>query len=385
MKLSHTKLNTVLNSPMEYYLNYVLGIKPKVEKKAFVIGSGVHWGIEHSTEDLTEYWKDHHNAKQFGTYSDDQCLAESMVHGYLTHKQELFDKILTHRDGTKMELVSEDHELWVEADLPSLTHPNEPHRFVGQIDLLLLTNRGFVLIDYKTSSMLPEWNKYLDQIYRYIFLLRNNFPEVPIVKIGILNLRKSACKIKRGECEFAFRNRVKQMYELNDPELISYHEYDPLDLDEQLVNDYINNLTNMADIADVIDKNKAWYINYDSANYPYKSDYWDIYYHTPDAYALYNIRDKIYVPDDDELVDIRDCLPFDMKAIERVNIMNKYDKFKDEATEYFNKSSNPSKNELYKQLNGKYLCDNSLLDKYFNTYEYDLAHPGMLDALGQKK
>ena len=191
MKLSHSKLSCILSSPMEYNLNYIQGIKPKVIPKAFQIGTAVHWGLEHNTEDLTEYFKTECGVKESYSYTPNQCLAESMVHGFLIRKDEIFKKILTNRSGETLTLENEQHELWLEADLPSFTHPDEPHKFVGQIDLLLLTDRGFVLLDYKTSSQKPEWEKYIDQIYRYIFLLKSLYPNVPIVKIGIINLIKN--------------------------------------------------------------------------------------------------------------------------------------------------------------------------------------------------
>ena len=49
------------------------------------------------------------------------------------------------------------------------------YNFVGIIDLLLLTNKGFIIIDYKTSSTVPEWDKYLEQIYSYEYLLSKKF------------------------------------------------------------------------------------------------------------------------------------------------------------------------------------------------------------------
>ena len=75
----------------------------------------------------------------------------------------------------------------------------EKHKFVGIVDLLLLTNKGFVLIDYKTSTYEPQWDNYLDQIYRYIFLLRSEYPDIPVVKIGIVNIRKTSIRQKKTE------------------------------------------------------------------------------------------------------------------------------------------------------------------------------------------
>lgn len=386
MKLSHSKLSCILASPMEYNLNYIQGIKPKVTPKAFQIGTAVHWGLEHGTEDLTEYFKTECGCKEAYNYTPTQALAEAMVHGFLVRKTEIFDKILTSRDGTKLELKNEQHELWLEANLPSFKHPDLPHKFVGQIDLLLLTDKGFVLLDYKTSSMKPEWDKYIDQIYRYIFLLKTCYPDIPIVKIGIINLVKKTLKQKKGENDYSFLQRLKTEYDLNeDDSLIAYHEYDPLDLDQNLVDDYIHNLSNMADLADTIDQSKTFYINYENANHPYKSQYWDIYYHTPGAYNLYNIRDKVYDPSEDTIVNTRDCVPVDMDVIRTDKVMNKYDKFKNETIDYFSKNNDVSKVNLFNNIKSKYECDDNLLEQYFDTFDYDLNHPGLLDGLVNQK
>ena len=70
MRLSHSKLSCILSCPATYYLNYVQGISKKTEKSALSIGSAVHWGIEHDTEDLSEYYGADH------AYGRDEMLAE---------------------------------------------------------------------------------------------------------------------------------------------------------------------------------------------------------------------------------------------------------------------------------------------------------------------
>ena len=65
MKLSHTKLQTILECPMTYFLNYKEGIKLKEEKSALAIGSAVHWGIEHNTDDLEEYYNEEEKYIQY--------------------------------------------------------------------------------------------------------------------------------------------------------------------------------------------------------------------------------------------------------------------------------------------------------------------------------
>lgn len=94
MKLSHSKLAKLISCPMSYRLTYELGIWTKVEKPALAIGSAVHWGIEHETDDLSEYFKEQGTFKQGDAYTREQVLAEAMVYGYLTHKDEILNRYL---------------------------------------------------------------------------------------------------------------------------------------------------------------------------------------------------------------------------------------------------------------------------------------------------
>ena len=142
MKLSHSKLSTILSCPMSYYLSYVMGISKKDTKPALAIGSAVHWGIEHNTEDLTDYWKDNGSFRSRDDYGRDQLLAEAMVHGYMKHKDEIFEQMLTdHETGDKLQLIEETHELYVTGKLKSKIKGVEFHDFVGIVDLLLLTDK----------------------------------------------------------------------------------------------------------------------------------------------------------------------------------------------------------------------------------------------------
>jgi len=374
MRLSHSKLSCILTCPMTYYLRYKVGINLKVKKPALAIGSAVHWGIEHNTDDLTEYWKSEEGLRAFklqDNYTREQVLCESMVYGYLKHKDELFDEILSYQ-GEKLTLLEEYHELELYSELESFTYKS-PHNFMGIIDLLLLTNKGFIVIDYKTSSQTPDWDKYLDQIYRYIYLLKMNFPDVPIIKIGIVNLRKASIRQRKNENDFEFINRLKMEYELNDEDYITYHEYLPEDLNERLLSDYMKNLSKEADMAELIDESNNFYINYNEAVGVYgKSDYYDIFYHTPDAFLLYNISDNIYNKDFDTLESIRDCRPLDMLVIESKNVLNKYDTFKANIIAYYSVSNSTDKNEIFEHLKKSYICDDELLNIYWDTLEYEM-------------
>lgn len=359
MKLSHSKLNCILNCPMSYYLKYEEGIQLKEKKPALYIGSAVHWGIEHNTEDLTEYFNSSEDR-----FTKEQLLSEAMVHGYLKHKNELFDMILTDPgDGQKINILDEYHEVPITGKLPSQIQ-NEPHDFIGIIDLLLLTEKGFIIIDYKTSSQEPNWEAYQDQLYRYIFLLKSQFPDTPILKIGIINLRKTQIRQKKNENYEEFLNRMKFEYDINDENYVNYHEFPVSALDDNLVDEYLKNLTVMSDLAQTIVDKKLFFINFFKTTNDYgKSDYWDIFYHTPDAYLLYNISDHIWNEETGEYEESRDCVPLDLDFTSKK--INKYKDFKD----LFDKCFRENKDFTTELESYKY--DEELLKKYIITYSHE--------------
>lgn len=368
MKLSHSKLNTILSCPMTYFLQYRLGILPKVEKAALSIGSAVHWGIEHETEDLTEYFG---SRKSYGR---DQLLAEAMVHGYLKHKDEIFEDILTDaKTGEKAELIEETHEIYINGKLKSFNHV-DPHIFVGIIDLLLLTNKGWIIIDYKTSTYTPDWNNYLDQIYRYIFLLKTAFPEVPVYKCGIINVRKTAIRQKKGENDVSFLNRMKLEYDINDENYVNWHTYLPEELDNDVVDNYLNNLSRQADFAELVDENNAWFINFSAANGTYgKSPYWDIFYQTDSCHVLYTISDTVLDENEKELINRRDCRPTDMLLMNTKNVLYQFEQYEAQALAYYSINSDIDKEKFHEHLTNSFVVDAQLLETYWKTLLFKLS------------
>lgn len=364
MKLSHSKLSTILGCPMTYYLIYEQGISKKETKPALAIGSAVHWGIEHNTEDLTDYFKSNEDE-----YTRDQLLSEAMVHGYLKHKDELFDALLKDPiTNEKLTLIEEKHELYITGKLNSKTFSNT-HDFVGIADLLLLTNKGFILVDYKTSTYEPQWSNYLDQIYRYIFLLKCEYPDIPVVKIAIINIRKTAIRQKKNENYSQFLNRMKFEYELNDENYVNYHEFPVDSLNQDHINRYIDNLSTMADCAQNIVDRQLYYINYGAANGTYgKSDFWDIFYHTENAYLLYKISDKVWNEDEQKYDEERDCVPIDMLVIEHNNVLNKYEQFKEQLGKAKELNS-----AFIDELKQNFITDDALLSKYLDTYLHEIT------------
>ncbi len=375
MKLSHSKLSTILTCPMTYYLSYKMGITPKVEKPALSIGSAVHYGIEHNSSDLSVYFEENGILKKDEPYKREQYLAEAMVDGYLEHKNELFDEILKDEEtGGKLNLIEETHELYLTAKLKSYTYP-VPHEFVGIIDLLLLTDKGFIIIDYKTSSRVPDWNTYIEQLYKYIFIVQDNFPGIPILKIAIINLRKTNITQKKNESIQSFKSRLKMDYSLNDDQFICLHIYNPDSINKNVLDEYVLNLSRMADTAQLIDLNNMWFINYTAANGQYgKSQFWDIFYRTPSCFVLYDIADRIYDEDSNKILTKRDCREIDMKVIDSSNILNKYEQFKVQALAYYSIKKDIDKDDLFIYLKSNFITDDYLLNLYWKTLMYEIEN-----------
>lgn len=366
-KWSHSKLTTIIEDPMRYYLTYVQGIFLKAEKPALSLGSAVHWGLEHNTSDLTDYYRLNGKIKE----SKEKFMAECMVEAFLDQKEDIYKSILTDPETKeKLSLIEESHELYLTAKLPTGRPLDvDYHEFVGIIDLLLLTDKGFIVLDYKTSSSEPNWDDYLDQIYRYIMLLQNIFPDVPICKVGIINLRKSSIRQKTRENDDEFNIRLKNEYKLRPFEYIQYHEYPMSTINQTHVNNYILNLSKMCDVAYTIDKNKMFYINYSQAINKYgKSDYYDMYYENPDAYVLYKISDKVWDDDENGFVKFRDCKQLDMDVINHNNVLNKYSIFKREKDIF----KDSTLDDFNKYIHSNYIVDEDLLKLYHKTYEKEI-------------
>ena len=64
-----------------------------------------------------------------------------------------------------------------------------------------------------------------------IFLLKKNFPEVPVIKVAIINLQKTGIKLKKNETDLDFQERIKNEYVCNQ-DLIRWHIYMAEEFDE---------------------------------------------------------------------------------------------------------------------------------------------------------
>ena len=367
MRFSHSKLQCCINNPMDYNLSYKIGIHTKEKAKHFQIGSAVHWGFENNTEDLTPWFQENGTLEQQTIYSPEQEQAEAMVHGYFYNKDKIMEEILKdYETGRQLEIIEEFHELELTAKLKSLKDPDKFYDFLGIIDWLLLTNKGFIVEDYKTSSDIPDFNKYIDQVYRYDYILSELFPEVPIYKNGIVNIVKSKVKKLKNENDIQFRDRWKKQYEQWPSHLINVHQFEQSKLDKDALDEYILNFRRQADLASSIDENNLYYINYQNAKEPYKSEYYDIYFNTPNAFMLYNIKDTILDPDTCNIVKVRDCVASDMEIINTDKVLYKFEAYQNEKINHLELDED----SFRKYLHNKYIVDDSLLDLYKSTFDF---------------
>ena len=368
---SHSRLNKLFENPAEYFLIYEEGIKPKQEKAALSIGSAVHWLLENNTTDLTEYYKEKGDLLQWNDYSDEQCIAESLAEAFFRKKMDIYKiMLLDHKTGKVLDIISEEHELSLTMEYASKLFKKN-HKFLGIIDLLILTEKGWILIDYKTSSQKVDWDNYKSQLYKYIHLINFNFPEFPVWKIVIINLRKTQIRRKKNENDESFRQRIRQEYELNEDELIECHVYNREEFEEKQLELQKESLIEMMDLGQVILNNRMFFTNYSNIVGQYgPSQYYDIFYKTPDNHNLYTIKDMIYDEDENDIVTSRNCEPLDMLVLDNKNdILNKYYIFKEQVKQ-LQESGVEDDETVFKTLKQKYTCDDKLLKKLSILLEY---------------
>ena len=366
---SHSRLSKLFENPAEYFLIYEEGIKPKQEKAALSIGSAVHWLLENNTADLTEYYKEKGQLLQWNDYSDEQCLAESIAEAYFRRKGEIYKEMLTDPEtGEVASLLSEEHELQLTMEFPSKLF-KETHSFLGIVDLLLLTEKGWLLIDYKTSSQKVDWENYKSQLYKYIHLINANFPEFPVWKICIINLRKTGIRRKKNENDDSYKQRIRMEYELNEDDLIELHCYNRDEFSEEKLKAQKDSLIDMMDVAQVILNNRMFFCNYSNIVTQYgPSQYYDIFYKTADSHNLYTIKDMIYDEEENDVITSRSCEPIDLMVLDRNDVLNKYDLFKREV-EMLKGDGQYDEERILKSIKKKYLTDEKLLAKYSLTYK----------------
>ena len=127
----------------------------------------------------------------------------------------------------------------------------------------------------------------------------------------------------------------------------------------------------MIDLAQTIEDEQMFYLNHSATTNMYgKSQFWDIFYHTPDCHFLYKIRDTIFDEETNSILDVRDCVPIDMLTVEKgEKVLNKYRAFQKEVDSIFSSDASASKTKIFDSIEKKYITDEKLLEEYWLTYE----------------
>jgi len=366
---SHSRLNLLINNPRDYYLHYIEHIESKDEKVAFAVGSMFHWFMEHNNLELDECLAELYPKMVDMEYTAPMMLARAMANAYFMKKDKIYNTLMSdYETNQPLKILEEYHEFELVATLKSPSSGSE-YQFKGIIDLLLKTEKGWILVDYKTSSSIPNYDKYQDQLYRYIILLQNAYPDIPIYKIAIINAVKSKLKPKNGENMDSYYRRVALDY-LDDQDMINVFIFNPDTLEKAAIVRYHINLMYMLDYADLLINSKCWFINFHNTFGEYgKCEFWDIYYEKPGAQYLFRIKDKIYDEDTGEFTEYRDCKVLDFHTLEAPT-MNHYKEFKT-VVDAAKECDIVNKEDIINFIKDSYATDDTLLEKYWITYNHD--------------
>ena len=362
MRFSNSSISSILSCPMTYHLRYDLGINPIVKPQALDLGSAIHWGIERNTYDLEEYYQTESTRKYLQSKADECALGEVIVKTYLDNEDEILKDLLK-----DVNVIDRFHEVEITVKLNSVYR--DENEFLGIIDYLLYTDKGFIIIDFKSSSKIPEYSKYLQQLYCYCMLMKEYFPEVPIYKIAVVNFVKSSTKRKPNETIESFKRRLFIEYENND-NLINVQTYNrDLILDER-IEQFKHNLENQCDICrnliEFCKFNNCYYINYESMNMYGGSPYKPLLTKEKNCYVMYNVKDKWI--EDDKIVNSRSMTQLDIDSIYDNKIVCRYNKFVEINEELLKNNKDLSIIES-NMLNLGYIFNENSVKTYYEIYK----------------
>lgn len=363
MVWSHSKINLVLEDVFSYFLRYYYKVEPVKKSNALLIGSAVHHGLELDNSDLSDYFRENGSFEQKNAFSPEQMLAEAMVTSYLAVKDDILSDII---GDSHIKNIYREQEYIVPLE-------KTKSEFLGIIDLLIETDKGWIVVDYKTTSKTPNYDDYLEQLYRYCFLLEKTYPDIPIYKIAIISLKKASIRQKFNESPDDFKRRLILLYREQGSEYISYHIFnkseDKVIFNPEVLKNYYNNLENLISLCEKIISYDKFPVNYSKALNIYgNSPYFDlIYFNKEKAQANLYVRDYIYNEDLNEIEYKRDLNEVDFVLIEQasLSVLNKsiihYDHYKSIIE---NKDDNIE----------NYIYDPELIKKYQATYNYELKN-----------
>ena len=362
---SHSKINLLMEDLFSYFLNYKMKVKPIEKSKALSLGEAVHYALENENSDLDQFFKENGTLEQKNGYSYEQVLAESLSQAYLDRKNEILSNIVGNS-----KILQIDKEIKFEVPI------DENNSFLGIIDLLITTDKGFIVIDYKTTSRTPNYDDYIEQLYRYCFILNIAKPKTPIYKIAIISLRKSGIKQKMNESIEDFKRRLILDYKERSDEYITWHTFDTESdkhiFNEEILKEHHNNLKKLIQVCDTIDQLNSYPKNYSKAQNVYGlNQYYDfIFWNRENILSKFYISDKSYNEESDLVEDRRNLNNLDLEIIK-----NSTNSILNESIVHYNKFlqviDGDIKNYDEKKILDKYLVDVNLLRNYKKVFEIE--------------
>ena len=163
--------------------------------------------------------------------------------------------------------------------------------------------------------------------------------------------------------------------------------FSPEDLDSDLLNAYIENLSKMADMCNLIATNHAYYINFGAQEDYGKAEYYDIFYRTPGAYSLYDISDTIL--DDKNCIKTQEkggrrlCNELDIDSISEKDssiVMNNYDRYKSEVLDIVNDTECFDEEQIADKICEKHKADKKLLHSYWLILQKELDDAQVINS-----
>lgn len=360
---SHSKINLLLEDPYSYFLNYLYKVKPIKKSNALQIGEAVHYGIEHSNADLSDFFKANGSLEQQNGYSHEQILSESLVSVFLDYKDNIINDILG--DAKIIETFNE-FKIEVQAS-------QSIHQFLGIIDLLIKTDKGWIIVDYKTTSKSPNYDDYLEQLYRYCYLIQRHFNE-PVYKIAIIALRKASIKQRMNENGEQFKHRLMLEYKEKAQDYLTYKVFDSATdtaiFNPDVLNEYYDNLEHLISYCGDLTLTERFPLNYSKAIGVYgQSQYYDfIYWNEDNIKSNYYIKDIAYDELSETIKEERTITDFDLKMI-KLRQNNSLNLAIIQYEQFLNAINFDIQNYNEEVLLANYLTSPELLRLYKKTFE----------------
>jgi RecB family exonuclease len=210
---SNSQLEMYKQCPKKYAYCYIEKIKSQQSSIPLVLGKAIHADLEAAYKHVLERGKfDYENLRKYETFEKRfwKEFHSSIVPLKLDEKPEDFIEQGKHLLRQYYDTNANFFSQHVMATEQSLKFKIGQYDFVGIIDRIDKTDRGLVVIDYKTSSKMPHIQDVQEntQLLLYCEAVRQNYGELP--KKAALHMIKFNHKIEIDVTEEMVEHAVEQ-------------------------------------------------------------------------------------------------------------------------------------------------------------------------------